>query len=65
MNLPLRYALRSASSNAGAPLARCWVDVATDGSAVVFVDDEPLFRVGALSTMLAHYGLVRGERVHA
>jgi regulator of RNase E activity RraA len=65
MNRPLRYALRCATSDACAPLARCWVEVASDGSGVVVVDGEPLFRASALSAMMAHYGLVRGERVHA
>lgn len=65
MNRPLRHALCSAHPDAGAPLPRCWVDVAHDGSAVVVVDGEPLFRSATLSAMLAYYGLVRGERVRA
>lgn len=65
MNHRKRSALRAATSNASAPRARGWVDVADDGSGVVVVDGEWLFRAPAISTMSAYDGLVRGERVRA
>ncbi|MBL8721112.1 MAG: hypothetical protein JNL79_34320 [Myxococcales bacterium] len=55
----IRYSLRSTHGTDS--LAGCEVEVASDGSALVVVDDEPLFRFASLAVMLAQYGLVRGD----
>jgi hypothetical protein len=54
-----RYSLLSEQTTA--TLCGCNVEVSGDGSAIVVVDGEPLFRFASLSALLTQYGLVRGE----
>jgi len=54
-----RYSLRSEETTA--TLSGCNVEVANDGTALVIVDGEPLFRFGSLRALLDQYGLLRGD----
>lgn len=49
------------SEQAIASSSGCIAEVSHDGSALLVVDGEPLFRFSTLSALLTQYGLVRGE----
>jgi hypothetical protein len=59
MHTGTRYLLLSEQT--AATLSGCSVEVSRDGSAIVVVDGEPLFRFASLAALLSQYGLVCGE----
>lgn len=56
-----QYALREDTANS-ADLSECFVELHVDGSVVLVVDGERLFRFDSLDALLERYELVKGER---
>ncbi len=56
-----RFSLRCHETTA--TLAGCDVEISRDGSAVMFVDGERLFRFASLTALLSEYGLRCGDPV--
>lgn len=61
MSDPGTYSLRD-SKRGEKDLYDCFVQLHADGSVVLVVDGEQLFRFDSLDALLAQYELVRGER---
>lgn len=56
---PDRYALHG--GDAGDELARCHVELHTDGTVGLVVDGEQLFRFASVDALLGHYDVTKGE----